>query len=61
MADRSEYMKAYYQANKPTKEERFLMSEAYREKRKQWNKTSRERLKQKKAMVNCNKDHKEGV
>jgi hypothetical protein len=54
MKDRKEYMKAYYQANKPTKEERFLMREAYREKRKVWNKTSRERLKQKKAMVNGN-------
>lgn len=50
MADRKEYMKAYYQANKPTPEEKILIREAYRGKRKIWNKTSRDRLKAKKAL-----------
>jgi hypothetical protein len=46
---RKEYHQKYYQDNKPTKQERFLMREAYREQRKLWNKTSRDRLKAKKA------------
>lgn len=46
---RKEYFQQYYQDNKPTKQERFLMREAYREKRKVWNQTSRDRLKAKKA------------
>lgn len=48
MKDRKEYFQQYYQENKPTKEERFLMREAYREQRKKWNATSRAILKAKK-------------
>ncbi len=50
MKDRKAYFAAYYQANKPTKEERFLMREAYRDKRKIWNAKSRDVLKAKKTI-----------
>jgi hypothetical protein len=50
-SDRRAYFNAYYQKNKPkTEEEKAIIREAYREKRKEWNKTSRERLRLKKLM-----------
>lgn len=51
MTDRRAYFAEYYQKNKPTKEERFIMREAYREQRKRWNLTSRINLRNKKESV----------
>jgi hypothetical protein len=51
MNNRKQYFSDYYQKNKPkTEEEKAVIREAYREKRKEWNKTSRERLRLKKLM-----------